>query len=210
MAETLGRKIQVKQGLRANLPILAVGEFGLATDDSTLWIGTTTGNVEVGSGVDGGGEVDDGSITFDKLSPELQDRLNGLLVINRLDSTSETNPLSANQGRLLNEDIREHKIKRASLDETGHVYHGVTTATITNQWSGSVAPFTQEVTVNGIRVDDSPFITVVYSEDVTRAIAQKEAYNLIDSAVTETNKIIFKCFEDAPTEPLNIQIKVVR
>lgn len=210
MANTLGRKIQVRQGLRANLPILDVGEFGLATDDSTLWIGTTSGNMEVGSGVSGGGEVADGSIDFDKLSPELQERLEDLVVIDNLNSTSSTNPVSANQARLLNENISNHKTKRAELNELGHVYHGVVNATITSTWLGTNAPFIQEVVVNGITENDSPFITVNYSDDLTRAIAQRDAYNLIDSAITENNKIIFKCFDEAPLEPLSIQVKVVR
>lgn len=35
-------KIQVRKGLKANLPQLAGGEFGWAMDDQTLWIGNGT------------------------------------------------------------------------------------------------------------------------------------------------------------------------
>jgi hypothetical protein len=39
--------IKIKRGLKANLPTLAVGEFGYCTDTNELFIGTATGNIGV-------------------------------------------------------------------------------------------------------------------------------------------------------------------
>lgn len=45
-------KITIRKGLKADLPVLAEGELGLCTDTEELYIGTSTGNVLVQTGVD--------------------------------------------------------------------------------------------------------------------------------------------------------------
>ena len=206
--ETIGRNIRIKQGLRADLPVLRIGELGFATDDQSFWIGTSEGNILISDS--NGTVIDDGSITIDKLAPELQNEINNFIVVNNLTSTSENNSLSANQGRVLKEYLDDHTKKHATLTELGHVYYGVVLATIGSQWEGTDAPYTQTVTVNGIKEGDSPFVTVSYSEELTTAIQERNAYRLVDSAIAMDNSIVFKCFDEAPTIPINIQVKVVR
>lgn len=41
------RTIQHKRGLKANLPELAVGEFGFTTDEGGVYIGSLNGNLKV-------------------------------------------------------------------------------------------------------------------------------------------------------------------
>ena len=43
----MANKIQVRRGLRANLPILSVGELGFCTDTKELFIGSDSGNVAI-------------------------------------------------------------------------------------------------------------------------------------------------------------------
>lgn len=43
------RKIQIKRGLKANMPTLSEGELGFATDDKELYIGTDEGNKFIGA-----------------------------------------------------------------------------------------------------------------------------------------------------------------
>lgn len=43
----MANKIQVRRGLKAALPTLSVGEFGLCTDAKELYIGTASGNIRV-------------------------------------------------------------------------------------------------------------------------------------------------------------------
>lgn len=42
---SLANRIQVKRGLKANLPTLAIAEFGFCTDTKEIFIGSPTGNV---------------------------------------------------------------------------------------------------------------------------------------------------------------------
>ena len=43
----MARKIQVKRGLAANIPLLDMGEFAITTDTEKPFIGSTSGNVEL-------------------------------------------------------------------------------------------------------------------------------------------------------------------
>ena len=45
----MANKIQIKRGLKSNLPVLSVGEFGLCTDTKEVFIGTSSGNVGIAS-----------------------------------------------------------------------------------------------------------------------------------------------------------------
>lgn len=82
-------------------------------------------------------------------------------------------------------------------------------ATISTTWAGTTAPYTQEIAVTGILATDNPFITPIYDDDNTIAIAESKTWNEISKIITDTNKIIVTCFEDKPTTAINILIKVV-
>ena len=43
----MANKIKIKRGIKANLPILSVGEQGLCTDTSEIFIGGSTGNIQL-------------------------------------------------------------------------------------------------------------------------------------------------------------------
>lgn len=51
MADVI-RKIRLRRGIKSDLPVLDVGEPGLVTDESELYIGTATGNVKLTSKVE--------------------------------------------------------------------------------------------------------------------------------------------------------------
>lgn len=76
-------------------------------------------------------------------------------------------------------------------------------------WSDS-APYTQILTVGDITVDDAPHISPVYSDDLTIAISQKEAWGKVSRAKTGNNTITFICFEEKPVVNINVQIGVYR
>lgn len=48
----MGRKLQIKRGLQADIPILSEGEFGLTTDQKKLYIGAPGGNVRLATEAD--------------------------------------------------------------------------------------------------------------------------------------------------------------
>ena len=105
--------------------------------------------------------------------------------------------------------IEAHKAENATLSALGHVNHAVLTTTLDTTWSGSSAPYTKTVTVNGILTTDTPIIDIVltgaYLIDETRI----EAWGYIYRAVTANGSITFYATEK-PTVSLPIQIKVVR
>lgn len=88
--------------------------------------------------------------------------------------------------------------------------HKVFTATIPTAWTGSVAPYTQEVTVSGILATDNPHVTPVYSDDLATALLEKEAWAMVSEAEASTDAIIFTCFEDKPTTAISVEIEVNR
>ena len=92
----------------------------------------------------------------------------------------------------------------------GKAARSTTTATITTTWTGSAAPYTQDVAVSGLLATDTPHITPAYSDTLATALAQKEAWALVGEADAGAGKITFTCFEDKPTTAIPIQIEVLR
>ena len=119
-------------------------------------------------------------------------------------------------GKTLQEDLDTHKAnyathtaQNASLSSKGHVNHAVLTVTLNTTWSGTSAPYTKTVTVNGIQSSDTPIIDVVMSGTYSTDEARAEAWGYIYRAVTGANSITFYA-TDKPTVDLPIQIRVVR
>lgn len=83
------------------------------------------------------------------------------------------------------------------------------TATITTTWTGSAAPYSQEIAVNGITADDNPVVDLtlsgVYLNDQTRLAEWGKIYRI----VTAANKITVYATEPTTAE-LPIQLQAVR
>lgn len=84
------------------------------------------------------------------------------------------------------------------------------TATISATWTGSAAPYTQDVAIAGILATDAPHITPVYADTLATAVSQKEAWGMVSEADAGAGKIVFACFEDRPTVAIPIQVEVMR
>lgn len=95
-------------------------------------------------------------------------------------------------------------------DINGKAVRTTYTATITATWTGSTAPYTQEVAISGMLATDAPHITPVYSDTLATALNQKEAWAMVSEADAGAGKIIFTCFEDVPTVAIPILVEVVR
>lgn len=83
------------------------------------------------------------------------------------------------------------------------------TATIGTGWAGAAAPYSIEVTVNGILASDTPFIDLNPSATYATAEKQIEGWGYIYRAVTAADKITFYATEK-PTVAIPIKIKAVR
>lgn len=88
--------------------------------------------------------------------------------------------------------------------------HFVATATIPATWSGINFPYSMAVTVEGIREEDKPHISPVYSETMADALKQIESWAMINKAVASENTITFYCYETKPDTEIPIQIEVNR
>lgn len=90
----------------------------------------------------------------------------------------------------------------------GKRLHGTVTLTASG-WSAA-APYTQTVSVAGILATDRPHYGVVYAAGLETALAQKEAFALVDDLDTAAGSVTFTCFEDKPEVDLIIQLEVNR
>ena len=87
----------------------------------------------------------------------------------------------------------------------------IQTATITlgTTWTGSQAPFTQEVSVSGVLATDNPQAGVVLSSTYETAKTQLKEYAKIYRGVTSAGKVTFYA-KEVTTEELTLQLKIIR
>lgn len=64
----MASKIQIKRGMKASMPTLSPGEFGLATDTKELFIGTANGNLQLAV-LDDNGELPSGQVDLSGYVP---------------------------------------------------------------------------------------------------------------------------------------------
>ena len=76
-------------------------------------------------------------------------------------------------------------------------------------WSGS-APYTQVIPVGRILASDTPHYGVIYSSDTETALAEKEAFAVVDDLDTASGSVTFTCFEEKPDIDLTVQLEVNR
>lgn len=84
-----------------------------------------------------------------------------------------------------------------------------TVAVPASGWSETV-PYAQTVAVEGVLGTDAPHWGIVYSEDLETAVAQKEAFAVVDELDTADGTVTFTCFEEKPEVDLTIQMEVNR
>lgn len=78
-------------------------------------------------------------------------------------------------------------------------------------WVGSVAPFTNTLSISGILETDSPHVSIVYSDVLDTALLEKAAYSCVDMVkATAADTIVFTCFEEKPTQNINVSMEVFR
>jgi hypothetical protein len=100
------------------------------------------------------------------------------------------------------------KIDKALGDKAG-VSKVFTVTLASDEWVGSVAPFTQTVTIEGIKQTDIPFVDVVLSNDITTAMAEESAYSNVSKVTTSDGSITVRCNKKKPSINLNLILRVV-
>ena len=94
-----------------------------------------------------------------------------------------------------------------NADATHKTFDAVLT---TAGWTGSSAPYTQTVEVEGILKTDMPHIFPVYSGTLNTAKYERKAWTRVCNAETEDGKVTFSCFDEKPYFAISIQIEVNR
>ena len=84
-----------------------------------------------------------------------------------------------------------------------------TTLTKAN-WSNA-APYTQTLSITGMKSTDNPIVTIRFAAGDTAAFVRdsKRAFACIDYAVTENGQITFYCIAKKPTEGIKLFISGV-
>ena len=77
-------------------------------------------------------------------------------------------------------------------------------------WVGDTTPFKQTIDIEGILGTDRPHYGPVYSENTETALAEREAFAMVDDLDTADGSVTFTCFEDKPEVNLTIQMEVHR
>lgn len=86
-----------------------------------------------------------------------------------------------------------------------YVYNAVLTA----DWTGA-GPYTQTVSIGGIKATDTPHVGPVYDDDAAdTAKAQAEAWQCVSYAKAADGKILFTCLDTKPTVDIPIQVEVI-
>lgn len=155
---------------------------GEKQEEVSIYAPTTSGNVnQILRGNENG-------------EPQWADAPEGLVVDSVLSETS-TNAI-------------QNKVVTEALQNVPTTYKYETVIPVEG-WSVA-APYTIDITVEGLLETDTPDITVIQDADVTIAQAQIEAWSKVSRIVTGTNKITCTCYEEKPEREIPILIKGVR
>lgn len=76
-------------------------------------------------------------------------------------------------------------------------------------WTGTTAPYTQTITINGIKSTDEPFADVSLSDTLSDRIQQTASWGKINKIVTGSNEVTAYCDTSKPSVDLAVRFKVV-
>lgn len=81
--------------------------------------------------------------------------------------------------------------------------------TIDTTWTGTEAPYTKTITVQGISSTDIVNMYPIWSTNLETRTQEKEEYSKISMITSNENSIELTCDEDKPSIALNVRIEVV-
>lgn len=123
---------------------------------------------------------------------------------NKTSSNSNLNQLEKN----LNDKINNLDKRVDVLESHSKTYK----ATISTSWNKENLPYTQKITVNGIKATDNPIIWLdLEGVDLETAQSNIEEWPLIGRIVAGDNSLTAYCYEDdVPAKNIKIMVKVVK
>lgn len=125
-------------------------------------------------------------------------------------STAQKNQAAANIGAVTTQEQTLSAAQKAQvIANIGAATRQLLTATLSTEWTGSAAPYTQTVAVAGVLETDAPVIDLAASETPATAEAELESYGLI-YLITTANGSITAYASDKPGTALTLQLLIVR
>lgn len=214
----MGRKLQIKRGLKAQLPALAPGELGLTTDEGKVYVGNG-GNValaradevpktaaDVGASPTGH-KHGKGDITdFPASLPPSSHAHGGLTNDGKVGETANLPLFTGAGGAVGTKTVAEAK---AALGYCGTV--GPVTVTVPLNWAGT-GPWTQTVPVAGVTAADDGLVIypVDMADDAARKLYAKAYGCLAAECDTVAGGIVITCRDGKPEVAFQVVVKGVR
>lgn len=110
---------------------------------------------------------------------------------------------------LINSTKTELSTSITALSNTKANKKKVYNITIDTTWTGTEAPYTKTIAVEGITADDIPHLELIQSATVETAISEQENFNKISKIVSSAGSITLTCYEEKPEIALNARIEVM-
>lgn len=123
--------------------------------------------------------------------------------------TSGTNPVKKQRNTDDSEWIILGEFKNGVFYNKDRAFIEVKTITLGTAWSGTSAPYLQEVNVEGLLASDVPIVGLVQSGTYSEAQTQLADYGKLYRAVTSDGKMTFYANESTSTT-LTLQLKIIR
>ena len=181
----MASKIQIKRGMKASMPALSPGEFGLATDTKELFIGTANGNLQLAV-LDDNGELPSGQVDLSGYVP-----------------TSRT----------VNGHALTGNVTLDAGDVGASVVYYFTATFLATGWtqSGGTGPYTQTVTCSGVLdSDESPLVLLQRLADADANALAEEAEAMVDYYYAGNGTLMARCPDGAPEVNFTVIVEVSR
>lgn len=170
----------------------------------------SVGSGKLASGAVGTTNMADGSVTADKLasSAVTEGKISDGAVTTDKIGASAITAAKINDGAVTGSKLGDNSVTAGKIgsNAVSSIYSGTLAAA---SWLGAAAPYTQDVTINGILATDEPIIDLVPSSTYATAMTEDEEWGYIYRAVTSADTITFYA-KEKPTGALNFKARCIR
>ena len=118
------------------------------------------------------------------------------------------------QNQITEQDTAITNLQTKDTEQDTAISKKATTATYTayvsTSWTGTSAPYTKTVAIQGLLATDNPIVDLVASGAIANKRLQAKAWSYVSEIVTYADQIRLICYDKKPITAFTIQLKVVR
>lgn len=152
-------------------------------------------------------------LDFDSIYEEIRTNINAFLATQKITTQSQIDALMADLQEYIDtaEDALDGDVAMNLLNliNTKANKKKVYNITIDTEWTGTEAPYTKTIEVEGMTADDIPHLELIQSATVETAISEQENFNKISKIVSSAGSITLTCYEEKTEIALNARIEVM-